>query len=103
VARFHQEAEQAVSIVFIRRCGKAWASGRNCKHAKQIGVPNPIVSVDYHPNMRGQITVKSAVPKESGHDLTKSLPGPHCAARLDEKIAQLHDLFRIAYGHICKL
>jgi hypothetical protein len=53
--------------------------------------------------MRGQITVKSAVLKESGRDLTKSLPGPHCAAGLDEKIAQLHDLFRIADGHICQL
>jgi hypothetical protein len=53
--------------------------------------------------MRGQITVKSAVLKESGRDLTKSLPRPHRAASLDEKVAQLHDLFRIADGHIGKL
>jgi hypothetical protein len=53
--------------------------------------------------MRGQITVKSAVPKESVRDLTKGLPGPHCTTSLDKKIAQLRDFFRVADGHICKL
>jgi hypothetical protein len=53
--------------------------------------------------MRSQITVKRAVLKKSGCDLTKSLPGLHCAASLDEKIAQLRDLFRIADEHMCKL
>jgi hypothetical protein len=103
VACFHQEVEQAVSIVFIRRCGKARASSRNRKQAKQIGVANPVASVDYHPNMRGQIAVECAVPKESGRELTKGLPGPHCTTSLDEKIAQLHDFFRVANRNICKL
>jgi hypothetical protein len=53
--------------------------------------------------MRGQITVKSAVPKESGRDLAKGLPGPHCTTSLDEKIAQLCDFVCVAGGHICKL
>jgi hypothetical protein len=53
--------------------------------------------------MRGQITVKSPVPKESVRDLTNRLLGPHCTTSLDEKIVQLHDLFRVADGHICKL
>jgi hypothetical protein len=53
--------------------------------------------------MRGQITMKCAVPKESVRDLTKGLPGPHSATGLDEKIAQLHDFLRVADGHICKL
>jgi hypothetical protein len=40
---------------------------------------------------------------ESSRDLTKGLPGPHCTTSLEEKIAQLHDFFRVPDGHICKL
>jgi hypothetical protein len=92
-----------VSIVFLRRFGKARASRRNCQYAKQIGVANPIASVEHYPNMRGEIAVKGAVPKQSVRDLAEGRLGPHGTTSLDEKVAQLHDLIRIAVGHICKL
>jgi len=36
--------------------------------------------------MRGQITVKSTISKESGRDSAKGLTDPHCTTSLDEKI-----------------
>jgi hypothetical protein len=103
VARFHQEAKQPVSIVFIRRRRKAGAGGRNGQHAQQIGIADSLAPVDHHPDIRGQVTVKRAVLTQSRRNLTQGLPGPHFTTSLNQKIAQLHDLFRVADRHSCQL
>jgi hypothetical protein len=103
VPRLHQKAEQVVSIVFIRRRGKAGAGGRNCQHAKQIGIADPRASVDDHPNARGQITMKPAVPNDPVSNLTEGFRSSHGATRLGQKIAQLHDLLPMAERYIGKL
>jgi hypothetical protein len=104
LARLHDKPEQGVRIILIRLSSKADAGGGDGQHAQQVGKADvAMTEVNYHPEIRSEVTMKGAVPLQPLDDGRKRFGGPENAIRLLEEILQLRDLTRMTRRYLFDL